>query len=145
MAASSLQKMKGKVPQRFRKLAIWQKSMDFISEVYKITEDFPDREKYGLTSQIRRAVLSIALNISEGSACSSDRDFARYLGIAFSSTYEVICGFEIADRLNMCSKEMCEKMIDCSDEIAAMISGFIKTLNAKEHAASCKLPAVSLS
>ena len=119
--------------------------MDFVTDVYKATDSFPDREKYGLTNQIRRAALSIALNISEGSASSSDREFARYLGIALSSTYELICAFEIAFRLNILSKTIYQKIMSEADEIAAMITGFMKTLNEDGTAASCKLQAASLS
>lgn len=133
--------MIGKTPQRFRKLQIWQRSMDFVSEVYKITDEFPDREKFALTSQIRRAATSIALNIAEGSGASTDREFARFLGIALNSCYEVICAFEIALRLNFCSKTISDKIMQETDELSAMISGFIKTLNAS--AASSKLQAAS--
>ena len=75
----------------------------------------------------------------------SDREFARYLSIALSSTYELICGFEIAFRLNIFSKLIYQKITSEADEIAAMITGFMKTLNKEGFAASCKLQAASLS
>ncbi len=117
--------------------------MNFISDIYRLTESFPDREKYGLTSQIRRAAVSIALNIAEGSACDGDKEFARYLSIAFNSNYEVICGLEIAHRLGMCSKFAANRMIDQSDEIAAMITGFIQQLRHPGLIDGCQLQTAS--
>ena len=69
--------------------------MDFIEQVYKITNKFPKTEMYGLTSQIRRVALSIALNIAEGSGAGSDNEFNRFLNIALRSGYEVMCGIEV--------------------------------------------------
>jgi four helix bundle protein len=116
--------------KKFRRLEVWIRTMDFIENVYKITKDFPNEEMYGLTSQIRRAVLSIALNIAEGSGCGSDKEFKRFLGIALRSAYEVMCGFEVARRLNYCSEEVNELLLSECDEIAAMISGLQKKLRA---------------
>ena len=76
--------------------------MDFIEQIYKITDKFPKTEMYGLTNQIRRAALSIALNIAEGSGAGSDNEFNRFLNIALRSGYEVMCGIEVAKRLNYC-------------------------------------------
>ena len=85
--------------QKFRKLEVWSKAMDFIENIYSVTSKFPKEEVYGLTSQIRRAALSIALNIAEGSGAASDDDFNRFLTISLKSSYEVMCGIEVAVRL----------------------------------------------
>ena len=73
----------------FRKYAVWEQSHKLVLELYKITKDFPSEEKYGLISQIRRAGVSIPTNISEGCGKSSEKDFARFLGISFGSCQEV--------------------------------------------------------
>ena len=79
--------------------------MDFIEEIYKISNKFPLTELYGLTSQLRRAATSIALNIAEGSGTGSDREFNRFLSIALRSNYELMCAMEIGVRLKYCSKD----------------------------------------
>jgi four helix bundle protein len=96
--------------------------------IYKISKRFPKDELYGLTGQIRRAVLSISLNIAEGSGNSSEKEFRRFLEIALRSNYEVMACLEIALRLNYCGVEDHHGLICEADEIAAMISGFSKTL-----------------
>jgi len=116
--------MKG---QKFRKLKVWEKAIDFTEEIYKITNSFPKEELYGLTSQIRRASISIPLNISEGSGCDSQKEFIRFLDIALRSTYEIMTGLEIAKRLKYLEEEKYKGIINSIDGIAAMIVGFKKS------------------
>ncbi|MBU4376337.1 MAG: four helix bundle protein [Candidatus Omnitrophica bacterium] len=116
--------------QKFRKLTIWNKAMSFIEDIYKITNKFPTNEIYGLTSQLRRAATSIALNIAEGSGAGSDNEFNRFLSISLRSSYEVMCGLEIAKRLNYLNERDISCLIEKSDEISAMISGLKKKLKA---------------
>jgi four helix bundle protein len=89
---------------------------------------FPKEETYGLTSQIRRAVISISLNIAEGSGNSSEKEFQRYLERALRSDYEVAACLEVAVRLDYCTKSEFERLTIVGDELAAMISGFSKSL-----------------
>lgn len=112
----------------FRNLKIYQRSIAFSVEIYTITSKFPKEEIYGLTSQTRRAVVSIALNIAEGSGNTSEKEFKRYLEIALRSTYEVMACLEIALRMGLCNRETFTLLSDEADEIAAMIVGFSKTL-----------------
>ena len=63
----------------FRKLDIWSKSMDLVTEIYQLTNTFPSNERFGLISQMQRSAVSIPTNIAEGSAKSSNKDFARFL------------------------------------------------------------------
>jgi four helix bundle protein len=112
----------------FRNLKIYQRAIDFSVDIYKITKRFPREEIYGLTSQTRRAVTSISLNIAEGSGNSSEKEFRRFLEIALRSDYEVMTCLEIAIRLDYCKEEDCERLITEADEIAAMITGFSKSL-----------------
>lgn len=104
--------------------------MGFIEDIYKVTNKFPSAETYGLISQLRRAAISIALNIAEGSGSNSDREFSRFLGISLRSSYEVMCGIEIAKRLNYCSDEDVEVLLKNCDELSAMIFSLKKKLKA---------------
>lgn len=114
--------------QKFRKLEVWNKAMNFIEEIYRITNKFPTNETYGLTSQLRRSAISIALNIAEGSGAGSDNEFKRFLTITLRSAYEVMCGVEIAKRLNYCDEVETSKLFKNCDEVSAMLSGLKKKL-----------------
>ena len=81
---------------RFEKLEVWRDARTFTNEIYKQTRNFPSEEKFGLTSQIRRASQSIMLNIAEGSERKSDADYIRFLRIASGSLQEVISAWYIA-------------------------------------------------
>ena len=112
----------------FRNLKIYQRSVAFAVEIYRITKRFPKEELYGITSQIRRAVISISLNIAEGSGNSSEKEFKRYLEIALRSGYEVMSCLEIALLIGYCNQEDHARLIAEADEIAAMITGFARSL-----------------
>lgn len=114
--------------QKFRKLEVWQKAMDFIEEVYRATSKFPAAELYGLTSQLRRAATSIALNIAEGSGAGSDNEFKRFLHIALRSSYEVMCAFEVATRLEYCTENDAAVLLRKAEELSAMLTGLQKRL-----------------
>ncbi len=116
--------------QKFRKLEIWNRAMEFIEEIYKATNAFPAVEMYGLTSQIRRSAISIALNIAEGSGSESDLEFNRFLSISIKSSYEVMCGLEIAKRLKFLNSEA-DLLLKRCDELCAMITGLKKRLRAE--------------
>jgi four helix bundle protein len=74
----------------FEKLEVWSESKEFTKSIYKLTSTFPDSEKFGLVSQLRRASVSICSNIAEGSARKSFKDKAHFTTMAFSSTVEVL-------------------------------------------------------
>jgi len=84
----------------FEKLNVWKQSIGFVEKIYKITDKFPKSELYCLTSQIRRAVISIPSNIAEGSTRKSLKDQARYSEIAFGSLIEALNQIIIANKLN---------------------------------------------
>ena len=104
--------------------------MELIGEIYKITAAFPKEELYGLVSQIRRASVSIALNIAEGSGADSDAEFKRFLIIALRSGYEVMCGMEVSMKLGYLTDKKGNEVLDRLEELSAMISGFTKKLKA---------------
>lgn len=116
--------------QKFRKLKIWQKAMEFVAFVYKVSSKYPKAEIFGLTDQIRRAATAIPLNIAEGSGSGTDKEFCRFLYIAYRSVYEVITAAEISIRLEYGIRSEQEEVIVKADELAAMIGSFIKTLKA---------------
>jgi four helix bundle protein len=80
-------------------LEVWKKSVDLVSNTYKITESFPDKEIYGLTNQIRRSAVSVPSNIAEGAARSSKKEFIQFLYIALGSLAELETQMIIASRL----------------------------------------------
>ena len=88
----------------YRDLQVWQRAVDFAVRLYEITDGFPQSERYGLTSQLRRAAVSIASNIAEGHVRSRN-DFARFLAYALSSLAEVETQLEIARRIGYLSGE----------------------------------------
>ena len=90
---------------KFEKLIIWQKAMDFGENVYRLTSKFPKEEKYNLSSQIRRAVDSIALNISEGSIGQSNPEFKKFMGYSIRSLAEVVTCLHKAKRREYISEE----------------------------------------
>lgn len=81
---------------RFENLQVWQDARKFISHIYDITRKFPPDERFGLTDQLRRAAVSIALNIAEGSDRKSDTEFKRYLRMSIASAEEVVTALFIA-------------------------------------------------
>lgn len=113
----------------FRNLKVYNRSIDFAVNIYKLSKIFPKDELFGLTSQVRRAAISISLNIAEGSGNKSEKEFQRFLDIALRSNYEVMASLEIALRLTYCTKEDFDRLIAEADEIAAMIVGFSKSLS----------------
>jgi four helix bundle protein len=116
--------------QKFRRLEVWNKTKGFIEEIYRITNKFPAKETYGLVSQLRRATTSIALNIAEGSGSGSDNEFNRFLNISLRSSYEVMCGIEVAKRLKYCNNNETNSLLNKCNELSAMISGLKKKLKA---------------
>ena len=113
---------------KFRKLTVWQRAMDFVTDIYRVTNQFPRSEQFGLTSQIRRASISIPLNIAEGAGAGSKTEFQRFLNYALRSTYEVTSALEIARNLNYCPKEHSDTLLDETDQLAAMIVGLSRKL-----------------
>lgn len=113
---------------RFKELMIWKKSRVFCSSIYEVTSKFPDSEKFGLTNQLRRASISVASNIAEGSSRKSNKDFARFLEIAIGSAYEIETQLLIASDLNFITNKQSEVLLSDIQDIIKMISKFKSTL-----------------
>ncbi|MES0350353.1 MAG: four helix bundle protein [Desulfobacteria bacterium] len=112
----------------FRKLEVWKRGMGFVTEIYRISAGFPQTEQFGLTNQLRRAAISIPLNIAEGAGSSSEPEFRKFLSYALRSTYEVMTALEISQNLGYSSSEKMAGSQDEADEIAAMIVGPSRSL-----------------
>jgi four helix bundle protein len=114
-----------------KELKIWKKAIDLAVEVYQVTSLFPLEEKYGLTSQIRRAAVSISSNIAEGAGRNSEKEFKHFLGIANGSSYELQTQLFISNKLSLINNEDLEKLHHCIDELQKMNYGFQNMLNKK--------------
>lgn len=112
-------------------LEVWKKAIDFVVEVYKLTDAFPKDEKFGLTSQIRRASVSIPSNIAEGAARTSQKEFLYFLSNSQGSTSEVSTQLLIAYRLGFLSEQHHGELRANLDEIGRMISGLCGYLRSK--------------
>ena len=114
--------------KRFENLKVWQKSSNYIVDVYKILIQFPAYEKYAMTDQIRRAVNSICANIAEGTGRRTDKDFIHFLYIARGSLEEVKSFLIISKKLGYISEGQLKELIDKAETIGKMLSGLIKSL-----------------
>jgi four helix bundle protein len=121
---------------RFEKLIVWQKAMDFSLNIYDITKSFPKDEIFGITSQLKRAVISIPLNIAEGSACKTKKEFIQFLYIALRSEYEVVTILRIAYRLgyfdSIVNEEVETKIADIGKLLQALINSLQNNSNNKQ-------------
>lgn len=111
--------------RKFEDLRVWKEAMDLVGEIFEVTAGFPKGEVYGLTNQIRRAVVSVPSNIAEGCGKRTDKDFVRYLYNALGSAKEVKCQLMIAVRLGFLKKDESVLVIDMTDKVAGMLMKFI--------------------
>ncbi|MEK7219103.1 MAG: four helix bundle protein [Patescibacteria group bacterium] len=114
----------------YKKLQVWGKAMDLVVAIYDITKNFPSDEKFGLTSQIRRAAVSMPSNIAEGKMRGGDVEFKRFLFIAFASGAELETQIDIAKRISETSKINYSKVDILLSETMKMLNSLIKKLDA---------------
>jgi four helix bundle protein len=108
---------------RFEKLEAWQLAIEFCDSVYVATKRFPEDERYGLTSQLRRAAVSIPANIAEGSGRTSDKDNLRFVDVTYGSLMEVVSHVEVAHRQVYIRPDQREKIREQADRQARVLSG----------------------
>ena len=113
----------------YKDLNIWQRSMDMVELIYRITEDFPSKENFGLISQMRRAAVSIPSNIAEGYGRQSTGSYSQFLSIARGSLFELETQLEICIRLKYLPKTESERLLAEIIEICKMISSLISKLH----------------
>lgn len=115
----------------FMELLVWKKSMNFVTVIYSITGDFPKAEMFGLTSQLRRAAVSIPSNIAEGFGRKSKMDFARHCHIAIGSLFEVQTQLVVAQSIGYLTDDQFQESFNTSREIERMLTSFIDSLTKK--------------
>ena len=114
-----------------RDLLVWQKAMDLVDMVYDLAEHFPDREGYGLTSQITRAAVSVPANIAEGQARSTSRDFANFLAIARGSLMETDTLLTVAVRRGYVPEPAAGSTYSLITEVSKMLTSLRRQIAAK--------------
>src|ERR1035437_2935509 len=117
----------------YQDLSVWRKSIDLVEDIYKLSKDFPPEEKFGLTSQIRRAAISLSSNIAEGCGRETDKDFIHFLDMSMGSLNELETQYIIAQRIWPDFKFKLE-FYNRTMEDGKMIYGLKKSL--KPHASS---------
>ena len=115
----------------FRDLIVWQKAMNFVVEVYRVTGPFPSDERFGLTSQLRRCAVSIPSNIAEGHGRKGTREFLSFLSIAYGSLNEAQTQVLIAERLGFVTAEASARLMEMAAEIARLLNGLRNSLRSK--------------
>ena len=114
--------------QHFETLNVWKSSMKLVKDVYKATSQFPKEEIYGLTSQLRRASVSIPANIAEGKGRHYKKEYLQFLFQAQGSLYEVITLLQLSEDLNYLAKDQTPALLKHSGEVVAMLTGLIRSL-----------------
>lgn len=112
----------------FKELIVWQKSIDLVTKIYKVTEKFPSSEIYGLTSQLRRASVSIPSNIAEGNTRRSKADYVQFLRIARGSCSEIETQIIISKNLGFIDEINFNELSSNIIEISKMLNGLINSL-----------------
>ena len=110
----------------FQKLIIWQKSMSITEDVYRLSSEFPEEEKYGLTSQIRRSAISIPSNIAEGAGRNSNKEFRQFLGISSGSSNELLTQLLLSNWLGLVSEQKVSHIVDQLVEVQKINYSLIK-------------------
>jgi four helix bundle protein len=103
---------------------VWRKSIDFANSIYSVTKVFPADERFGLTSQMRRAAVSVSSNIAEGSSRSSDTEFARFIEIAYGSLMECVSQMYVSQAQGFLKPDSFGTLYNAADEAGRMLSVF---------------------
>jgi four helix bundle protein len=114
--------------RNFKQLKIWQKGFDIAVNAFKLVSNFPKEERYGISSQITRAAVSIPSNIAEGSSRSSEKDYNRFIEISLGSSFETETQILIAEAVNYGDNELRKKILSDLDEEQKMLISFMKVL-----------------
>lgn len=115
--------------ESYRDLIVWQKAMDLVVEIYRITKLFPREEQYALSDQIRRAAVSVPSNIAEGYGRSPGKDYVRFLNIARGSKNEVETQLLLSVKLGYTTEEMIGQAMCLCEEIGRILNTIIKKLS----------------
>lgn len=114
--------------RNYAKLKAWQKAQDFATAIYKATNGFPKSELFGITSQIRRAAVSVPANIAEGRERQHDKEFIQFLHVARGSLAEVEVNLDLAVKLGYLDESEAIVLVDKASEVGKLINGLINSL-----------------
>jgi four helix bundle protein len=117
--------------QSFRDLQVWQRAIQLSIAIYRLTQGFPREEIYGLTSQMRRAAVSVPSNIAEGHGRLSSGEYRQFLGIARGSNFELQTQLELARALGFGDPKLIVEAEGLSHEVGKMIHGILESLKEK--------------
>ena len=117
--------------KNYADLIAWQKAMDLVEMIYRLTNGFPRDERFDLTSQLHRSAISIPSNIAEGQGRYSKREFVRFLSIAHGSLREVETQVLIAMRLGYAGRDNVNEVVTMTSEVGRLITGLSKSLKEK--------------
>ena len=112
----------------FKELAAWQRGMDLVAQIYASTRSWPNEERFGLTSQVKKAVVSVPSNVAEGHARTGPREFYHHVSIAFGSLAEVETQILIARRLDYLNEERTQQLLECLAEARRPLTGLLQAL-----------------
>jgi four helix bundle protein len=115
----------------YKELTVWQRSIELVSEIYALTEQFPKTELYGLTNQMRRAAVSIPSNIAEGYTRKHRQEYAQFVRVAFGSGAELETQLHIAKKLGFGTLKSFEKLEMALTEVMKMLNALSSSLVAK--------------
>jgi four helix bundle protein len=123
----------------YKDLIVWREAKSLASTVYRATENFPKREWYGITSQIRRAAVSVPSNIAEGQGRLTKGEFVQFLGHARGSLQEMRTQLEIAVELHYLAESELQKLDTRSEQVSRMLNGLIESMKTPQKAATANL------
>lgn len=118
--------------QSFRDLEVWRKAMDLTVQTYRLVEQFPADERYGLSLQLRRGTVSIPSNIAEGQGFGTNRRYVYHLRVARGSEHEIQTQLELAQLLKFATAKQVAPLMDSASQIGRMLNGLIGSLNVND-------------
>jgi four helix bundle protein len=119
-----------------RDLVLWQKSLDLAVDIHRLTRSFPPEERFGLTSQMRRAAVSVASNVAEGAARRTTKDFVAFLHVARGSLAELETQLLLAEQIGYLNGEQCAQQMSRLDEVGKLLTSFLAGLRRRVAALS---------
>ncbi len=126
--------------RNYKELGVWQKALDLTTEVYRMTRHFPDEEKFGVTSQFRRAAVSIPANIAEGRGRGTTKEYVQFLLISRGSLMELESHGIIASRLGYLSDDESAKLKMRVEEIGRMLNGLVQSARGRKTDSRSLIP-----
>lgn len=118
-------------PKGYRDLLVWQKAMLLVTEIYKLTQGFPQEEKFGSVSQLRRAAISVPSNIAEGQARHTTKKFIQFISHAQGSAAELDTQLRLAQELCFCSPQQAGSATSILEEVRKMLNGLRRKLKVR--------------